>query len=66
MDSFIKLVVVLLIAGGGYFFFVEKTTAVDPDDVFADWYSDYDGYQTARAEAVETGKPLIVYFYTDW
>jgi len=31
-----------------------------------DWHEGYSGYQQAVAEQRKTGKPLALFFYTDW
>jgi thiol:disulfide interchange protein len=33
---------------------------------FSDWYSGYAGMEKAIREQRSTGKPMLVYFYTDW
>ena len=33
---------------------------------FANWYSGYSGMEKAIREQRSTGKPMLVYFYTDW
>jgi thiol:disulfide interchange protein len=38
-----------------------------PDqDPFSDWYEGSQGYQKALEESRKAGKPIAVYFYTDW
>jgi len=68
MGTFFKILLTGALAYGGYFFYAESFAVepVTPETVFDDWYYGEEGYIEARAEAAETGDPILLYFYTDW
>lgn len=43
-----------------------KVEAPKPADPFFDWHEGSQGYQKALEESRKGGKPIAVYFYTDW
>jgi len=43
-----------------------RLASTEPQDPFVSWLSDARGYAQALKEHRETGKPLLIYFYTDW
>lgn len=63
MTRFFNTVVVVFLLGTLSFFFVQGSASAN---FLSGWYSDFNGYEAARAKSMKSGKPMIVYFYTDW
>ena len=56
---------VVVVLGGLFVYnnFLSPSAAEPPDP---NWYYDAWGHEEAMAEKAETGKTVVVYFYTDW
>jgi thiol-disulfide isomerase/thioredoxin len=44
----------------------EPSAAPDAFVETFEWYQDADGYRRAREDSTASGRPMVVYVYTDW
>lgn len=53
-------------AGVALLFVVSQLSRFSNDTSLSDWNQGFDGYLKTSREQLQTGKPMALFFYTDW